>query len=101
MTQQTKPESPSAMEHEHIDRAGRARARIVTILTIAMVVLYFGFVTLIAYDKALLARRIAPGLSLGILLGVLVIVGSWLMTWIYVRWANKHYDTAIHGSGAK
>ena len=73
----------------------RSRARIATVLTVAMIVLYFGFVLLIAYNKPLLARRVAPGLSLGILLGVVVIVGSWLLTWVYVRWANTHYDTAL------
>ena len=36
-----------------------------------------------------------PGLSLGILLGALVIVASWLLTWVYVRWANAHYDPAL------
>ena len=37
---------------------------------------------------ALLAVQLMPGLSLGILLGALVIVASWVLTWIYVRWAN-------------
>ena len=73
----------------------RARARIATILTLAMIVLYFGFVTLIAYDKPLMGRLITRGLSVGILLGVLVIVGSWILTYIYVRWANNHYDAAV------
>ena len=80
---------------EKLEELARARARLVTILTVAMIVLYFGFVLLIAYDKPLLGRLVAPGLSFGILLGVLVIVGSWLLTWVYVRWANRHYDTAI------
>jgi uncharacterized membrane protein (DUF485 family) len=31
----------------------------------------------------------------GILLGALVIVVSWLLTWVYVRWANTHYDRAV------
>jgi uncharacterized membrane protein (DUF485 family) len=78
-----------------LQQLARARARIATILTLAMIVLYFGFVTLIAYDKPLMGKLITRGLSLGILLGVLVIVGSWLLTWVYVRWANTHYDTAI------
>ena len=26
------------------------------------------------------------------LLGALVIVAAWVLTWIYVRWANTHYD---------
>jgi Protein of unknown function, DUF485 len=38
---------------------------------------------------------IAEGLSLGILLGALVIVSAWLLIAIYVRWANRHYDTAL------
>ena len=74
--------------------AGRQR-RFTLALTAAMVVLYFGFVLLIAYNKPLMARMLTPGLSVGILLGALVIVGSWLLTWIYVRWANSHYDTEL------
>ncbi len=64
-------------------------------LTAGMIGLYFGFILLIAYDKPLLGRILVPGLSLGILLGALVIVGSWLFTWVYVRWANTHYDTEL------
>jgi uncharacterized membrane protein (DUF485 family) len=38
---------------------------------------------------------VVPGLTLGILLGALVIVLSWLLTWVYVRWAAKHYDPKV------
>lgn len=72
-----------------------ARWRIAVSLTVAMMVLYFGFIILVAYAKPLLAVIVAPGLSLGILLGALVIVAAWVLIWIYVRWANKHYDTAV------
>jgi uncharacterized membrane protein (DUF485 family) len=72
------------------------RWRVALALTAAMVVLYFGFITLIAFNKHLLGRLLAPGLSLGILLGALVIVCSWLLTWVYVRWANTRYDAALH-----
>jgi uncharacterized membrane protein (DUF485 family) len=71
------------------------RFRIAAGLTAAMIALYFGFVSLVAFAKPLLARRIVPGLSLGILLGALVIVISWILTWIYVRWANRHYDPQL------
>jgi uncharacterized membrane protein (DUF485 family) len=64
-------------------------------LTAAMMVVYFGFILLVAYDKPLLSRLVVPGLSLGILLGALVIVASWLLIWVYVRWANRHYDSAV------
>lgn len=64
-------------------------------LTAGVVVVYFGFILLIAYRRDLLARLIVPGLSVGILLGALVIVASWLLTWFYVRWANAKYDTEL------
>lgn len=74
---------------------GAARWRVAGSLTAAVMLIYFGFIALIAYDRALLARPVARGLTLGILLGALVIVASWLLTWVYVRWANAHYDTAV------
>lgn len=73
----------------------RARRRVSTILTVAMIALYFGFIGLIAFNRDLLATRLTDGLSLGILLGAMVIVISWLLTWYYVRWANTHYDTVL------
>lgn len=72
------------------------RWKVALTLTIIMVIVYFGFVSLIAFDKPLLALHITPGLTLGILFGVLVIVSTWLLTWIYVRWANRHYDAELH-----
>jgi uncharacterized membrane protein (DUF485 family) len=76
-------------------RLAAARARVAGVLTAAVVVVYFGFILLIAYAKPLLATQLRPGLSLGIALGALVIVVSWLLTWAYVRWANRHYDAAL------
>ena len=64
-------------------------------LTVAMMAVYFGFILLVAFDKPLLARPIVPGLSVGILLGVLVIATAWVLIAVYVRWANRHYDAAI------
>ncbi len=73
----------------------RARWRIALSLTGAMVLLYFGFIALVAFGRPLLAVQLIPGLSVGILLGALVIVLSWLLTWVYVRWANNVYDPAV------
>jgi uncharacterized membrane protein (DUF485 family) len=84
------------VEREHALRGlAKRRWRIAITLTAAMVAIYFGFVSLIAFDKAFLARQITPGLSVGILLGVLVIVSTWLLTWAYVRWANERYDPEL------
>ena len=78
-----------------LKRLNSARWRVAGGLTIAMMVVYFGFIGLVAFQKSLLATLLRPGLSLGILIGVLVIVAAWIFVWVYVRWANRHYDAAI------
>jgi uncharacterized membrane protein (DUF485 family) len=72
-----------------------ARWRVALMLTTAMMVLYFGFILLVAFNKPLLGREVVSGLSVGILLGALVIVASWVLIWIYTRWANTHYDREV------
>ena len=72
-----------------------ARWRVALTLTAAMMVLYFGFILLVAYNKPLLGRVIVDGLSVGILLGALVIVASWVLIWVYTHWANTHYDHEV------
>ncbi len=71
------------------------RMRIVTALSAATMLVYFGFILAVAFAPASLATLIAPGLTLGILLGAAVIVLAWVFTAVYVRWANKHYDPAL------
>jgi uncharacterized membrane protein (DUF485 family) len=73
----------------------RQRWRMAVALSLIMILVYFGFVLLIAFDKPRLASLIAPGLSVGILLGVLVIGATWVVTWIYARWANSHMDARV------
>jgi uncharacterized membrane protein (DUF485 family) len=80
-----------------LDSVARSHRRVVTALTVAIVAIYFGFVFLIAFAKPLLATLLVRGLTLGILLGALVIVLSWLLTLVYVRWANRHHDAAVDG----
>lgn len=82
-------------DHDKLQTLVAARFRIAAILTTFMIAMYFGFVALVGFNKPLLARLLTKGLSLGILLGALVIVFSWITTWIYVHWANTHYDPQI------
>jgi len=74
----------------------RARRRVALGLTVAMMVIYFGFIGLIAWNKPLLGTQLVPGLSVGLILGAAVIATCWLLTWLYVRWANTHYDQALN-----
>lgn len=83
-----------------VTRLAARRWRLALGLTAAMLVVYLGFILLIAFAKPLLAAPVTGGLTVGILLGVLVIVAAWLLTWTYVRWANNHYDRALSNIGA-
>ena len=65
-----------------LEAVSAARWRVALSLTVAMMAVYFGFILLVAFDKPLLGRLIVPGLSLGMLLGALVIVAAWVLTWV-------------------
>ena len=80
---------------EPLRALARTRWRVAISLTALMVMVYFGFIVLIAYDKPLMATLVAPGLSLDILLGALVIVASWVLTYAYIAWANRSYDPEL------
>jgi uncharacterized membrane protein (DUF485 family) len=80
-----------------IELVSAARWRVAISLTLVMLAVYVGFILLVAFNKPLLGVVIAPGLSLGILLGVAVILVAWLLTFWYIRWANRHYDESVRG----
>ena len=72
-------------------------------LTLAMMVVYYGFILLVAFDKEFLARRIGTGvMTLGIPIGFGVIVFTIVITAFYVRRANSEFDelTAAITEGA-
>jgi uncharacterized membrane protein (DUF485 family) len=68
------------------------RWRVSLLLTICLFVLYYGYILLIAVNKPLVSRRIDEVTPIGIPLGAAVILGSWVLTAIYIVWANRHYD---------
>jgi uncharacterized membrane protein (DUF485 family) len=62
-------------------------------LTLAMMVVYYGFILLVAFNKPLLASRLGDGvMTLGMPLGLGVIVFTVVITAIYVRRANSTFD---------
>lgn len=74
-------------------RLKSTRSRFGWILTFAMLVVYYGFIVLIAFDKQVLAARIGSGvMTWGIPIGFGVIVFTILITAVYVRRANGEFD---------
>jgi uncharacterized membrane protein (DUF485 family) len=65
------------------------------ILASIMLFAYFGFILTVAFNKEVLSTKLSKGLSLGLPVGLGIIVLAWLLTGIYVRWANKHYDNKV------
>lgn len=70
------------------------RNRLGVILTLLMLLVYYGYIALIAFNKPFLAQPIGTGVtSLGIPIGMAVIVFTVVITAIYVRRANGEFDT--------
>ena len=76
-------------EPAYLARRQRTMALRMTALLGAM---YLGFMLLVALAAPLLAVQVAPGISIAILLGAVMIVMSWLLGWFYVAWANRQRD---------
>lgn len=65
------------------------------ILTVLELVIYFGFIALIAFNKPFLSSKISGAISIGIPIAVGTILLSWILTGIYIRWANSKYDVLV------
>jgi uncharacterized membrane protein (DUF485 family) len=62
-------------------------------LTIAMLVIYFGFILLIAFNPAFFQTIvIGSNITIGVPMGVGIIVSAFLLTGLYVRKANSDFD---------
>jgi uncharacterized membrane protein (DUF485 family) len=79
---------------EFKDLAAR-KDRISLILTVLTLIVYYGFIGLIAFNRDLFGARCFGKITMGIPIGIGVILFSWLFTGIYVRWANSKYDAMV------
>lgn len=71
----------------------RKRNALGALLTVLMLLVYYGYVSLIAFNKSFLAQPLGEGVtSLGVPIGMAVIVFTVVITGIYVRRANREFD---------
>ncbi|MFP4332180.1 MAG: DUF485 domain-containing protein [Campylobacterales bacterium] len=61
-------------------------------LTIAMLVIYFGYILIIAFVPSLFAIKISGAITLGIPVGIIVILSAFILTGLYVKKANSEFD---------
>jgi len=71
------------------------RTRFAIILSLIVLVPYYTFMMLTAFNPGFLAQPISEGsiITLGWPIGVILVVGSWLTTGIYISRANGEFDT--------
>lgn len=63
--------------------------------TFLMLFVYIGFLMVVAYQKETLKMPIGESLNLAIIVGIGIIIFSWLITGVYVYWANNYYDADV------
>jgi uncharacterized membrane protein (DUF485 family) len=73
----------------------RKRWTVSVILTILLFVSYYGIILTIAYGKDFLSQKVGEFTNWGIILGIFGIVFAWLLTLVYVIWANNVYDKEV------
>lgn len=79
--------------HPQYKKLVSARSSFGWTLTWIMMVVYYGFILLIAFNKELLSARMGEGVTTwGIPIGIFVIVFTVIITGIYVRRANSEFD---------
>jgi len=66
-----------------------------TILTLLVFITYYGFIIMVGVARDTMALRVGPVTTLGIPVAVLVIVISFILTLVYVVWANARYDRLV------
>ena len=72
----------------------RRRKRLTFVLSMAMLIVYFTFILIIAYEPELLATPISSEsvISIGIPIGIFVIIFAFILTGIYTYKANREFD---------
>lgn len=79
--------------HPKYAQLKQRRNRLGLVLTVLMLAVYYGYIALIAFDKAFLAKPVGTGvMSVGMPVGMAVIIFTVVITGIYVRRANSEYD---------
>jgi uncharacterized membrane protein (DUF485 family) len=60
---------------------------------------YYGYILLVATAPGVVARKVSDGpdaiTNLGLVLGIATLVFAWILTAIYVVWANRAYDPEV------
>lgn len=78
---------------EFVELRSRLR-RFVFPMSAAFLIWYLAYVLLASYAPAFMAIKVTGNINIGLIIGLLQFVSTFLITTIYVRYADKHIDPA-------
>jgi uncharacterized membrane protein (DUF485 family) len=84
--------TPHMRDNPDFQELERTRGRLGWTLTAIMLVVYFGFILMVAFAPKLMATPVFGDITLGFPLGLGVIVIAILLTGLYVLRANDAFD---------
>jgi uncharacterized membrane protein (DUF485 family) len=73
----------------------KKRWAVALLLTTVMLLAYFGFLLMVAFDKDFFKQKVGEVTTIAIPIGIGLIVLAWIMTGIYTYWANNFYDKEV------
>ena len=86
-------EETSVLSNPNFQALVRERSGFGWTLSIIMLVIYFGFILLVAFGKRFMGTKIGSGVtSIGMVIGLLVILSAVILTGIYTQRANSRFD---------
>ncbi|RDC63547.1 DUF485 domain-containing protein [Adhaeribacter pallidiroseus] len=91
----THTHATAVIESPEFKRLVKKRWSVSIILTVTILVIYIGFLLVVAFDKNLLAVKLGNFIPWALPVGFAIIVAAWLLTGIYVYWANNSYDPEV------
>lgn len=71
-----------------------SRSKFAWIMSVLMLVIYYAFILTIAFNKSLMATPLSQNstMTIGIPIGLAVIISAFILTGIYIRRANAVFD---------
>lgn len=82
------------LENPRFKELTSKRSRFAWLLSAIMLIVFYGYVLVVAFKPQLLAAKIAEGatLSIGVPIGAAIIILAWVLTTVYVARANGEFE---------
>jgi len=94
----TKEQVQEIKNNPNYQKLVSTRSKFAWTLTIVIFIVYYAFILLIAFSPETLGAKVSPDhmMTLGIPVGIAIIVFSFALTGIYVKRANSEFDGLLN-----